>query len=90
MATRAITKTVGTSEVTFTSTDITGQLDSYVAKAAIDNISAIWVSLNPAVTTAVEGDDHVSIDPGEAVALGGLPVRAIAATAGNKLTIGPV
>ena len=89
MAKNAITKTVGVTEVTFTSADITVPQDQYWVHCPDTNAVDVWVNLDPAgTTTAVSGDNHTFVRPGESVPFDFLPLKMIASSASQSATVG--
>lgn len=89
MAKNAITKTVGTSEVTVEhETDLTVRLDSYWVHCPDTNSVDVWVNLDPIGTvTAVGGDNHTFVRPGESVPFDTLPLKFIASAASQSVTV---
>ena len=89
VAKNGITKTVGTSEVTFLyGTDITVLCDEYWVHCPDTNSVDVWVNMDPAgTTTAVGGDNHTFVRPGESVPFPELPLKVIASAASQSVTV---
>lgn len=89
MAKNGITKTVGLTEVTvLAETDLTVKLDTYWVHCPDTNSVDVWVNLDPAGTvTAVGGDNHTFVRPGESVPFDVLPIKMIASAASQSATV---